>query len=154
MHRFALAAGLLALAVSGSSRADEKDVAKALKALEGTYVIAGIEGEGIKLSEDDIKKFIPETERKVTIKGNQIIAQKGGKEDPATMKIDPTKKPAVMDISSKENGKDETSYGIYKLEGTTLTICTVEKGAEKDRPTAFKAGGKTILLTLKKLPAK
>jgi uncharacterized protein (TIGR03067 family) len=150
IYALALAAGLLAL--STATAADEPDK-KALKELEGTYLLIGLEGKGVKLDEAEFKK-VPEADRKFVIKGDQFISFAGGKEDPATIKLDPTKKPAFIDITTAKGGKTEVNYGIYKLENGVLTICALEKGEAKDRPKEFKVDSKEILLTLKKQDAK
>ena len=51
---------------------------------------------------------------------------------------------------TKGNGKAETTYGIYKLEGETLTICGEIEGKLEDRPKEFKSGAKNVIMTLKK----
>ena len=147
IHALALALGLVAL--GGTATADEKADKQALKDLEGTYLLIGLEGKGLKLKEDDFKK-VPEAERKIVIKGDQIISYFGGKEDPATLKLDASQKPAYLDVTSTKNGKTEVNYGIYKLDDGVLTVCALEKGEAKDRPKEFKGDDKTIMMTLKK----
>src|SRR6266545_2108729 len=150
MARFAFALALVAVSLGGLIRADEKDDKKALKDLAGEYLIIGIEAKGVKLGEEDLAKFSKGDERKVTIKDDQIIARLGGKEDPATLKIDASKKPGQIDITSTKDGKTEVNYGIYKVEKDVLTIYATEKGESKDRPKEFKAEGNVVILTMKK----
>lgn len=150
MVRFAVALAIMAFSLVGLARADEKDDKKALKDLAGEYLIIGIEAKGMKFGEDDLAKFSKGDDRKVTIKDDQIIARFGGKEDPATIKIDASKNPPQIDLTSTKDGKKEINYGIYKLEKDVLTICATEKGEPKDRPKEFKAEGNAIILTLKK----
>ena len=75
IHALALAVGLCAL---GAAAADEKadKQAQALKELEGTYLVVGLEGKGIKLSEEDFQK-VPDADRRIVIKGDQIVATFG-----------------------------------------------------------------------------
>src|SRR6266545_5854236 len=145
MARFAFALALVAVSLGGLIRADEKDDKKALKDLAGEYLIIGIEAKGVKLGEEDLAKFSKGDERKVTIKDDKIIARFGGKEDPATLKIDASKSPGHIDITSTKDGKTEVNYGIYKVEKGVLTICATEKGEPKDRPKEFKAEGNVII---------
>jgi uncharacterized protein (TIGR03067 family) len=136
-----LAAGGLATAQ------DKKDAPK----LDGTYLIVAMEVGGEKFPADLIDKA-PEADRTVTIKGDKLIANKSGKEDSITIKLDSSKTPAQITTTEMKNGKAETSYGIYKVDGDTLTICMVEGGKEADRPKEFKTSkeSKSILMTLKK----
>jgi len=136
-----LAAGGLATAQ------DKKDPPK----LDGSYLIVALEMGGEKLPADLIDKA-PEADRTISIKGDKLIANKSGKEDSITIKLDPSKTPAQITTTENKNGKTETSYGIYKLDGDTLVICMVEGGKEADRPKEFKTSkeSKAILMTLKK----
>lgn len=146
---FALA--LVVALVGGAAVADDKE---ALKQLEGTYLLVGLEAKGLKLDAEKLKGTDP-LERKIVIKGDQIIAyMKGGKEDPGTIKLDASKSPPHIDITSTKDGKTEVNYGIYKFEKGVLTICTLERGDPKDRPKEFKADDKALLLVLEKQPAK
>jgi uncharacterized protein (TIGR03067 family) len=151
IHVFALAVGLLALGTAAG--ADEKADKNALKELEGTYLMIGLEAKGLKLTEDDFKKT-PDADRQMVIKGDQIVSRLGGKDDPATIKVDAAQKPARIDITSTKGGKTEVNYGIYKLENGVLTICATVNADAKDRPKEFKADDKVVVLVLKKQPAK
>jgi uncharacterized protein (TIGR03067 family) len=151
MHRVSLLALAAGFALLGASAvADEKADEKALKGLEGTYVIVGFEAKGLKLGEEELKKLGKDEERLVTIKGDRITAKLGGMEDPATFKLDASKDPPRIDITKNRDCKKERNYGIYKLDKDVLTICATEMAGPEDRPTAFKAGDKTILIVLRK----
>ena len=151
IYALALALGLVAL--GGAARADDEANKKALKDLEGTYLLIGLEGKGLKVTEEDFKK-VPDADRKIVIKGDQIVSYFGGKEDPAALKLDAVQKPAHMDVTSTKGGKTEVNYGIYKLDNGVLIVCALEKGEAKDRPKEFKVDGKEIMMTLKKQDAK
>jgi uncharacterized protein (TIGR03067 family) len=143
----ALTVGLLALGTA--TAADDNPEKKALKELQGTYLLIGLEGKSVKLTEEDLKK-VPDADRKMVIKDDKATSFTGGKEDAATIKLDPSKKPAQIDLTTTKGGKTEVNYGIYKLENGVLTICAIEKGEAKDRPKEFKANGNAMLLILKK----
>jgi uncharacterized protein (TIGR03067 family) len=147
MHRVALLALAAFAPLAGAAAADEK---KALKELEGTYVIVGFEAKGLKLSEEELKKFGRDEERLVTIKGDTITARLGEMDDPATFTLDASKDPPRIDIVRTRDGKKEHNYGIYKLEKDLVTICATEMAGPDERPKEFKAGEKTILLVLRK----
>src|SRR5262249_16244837 len=147
LHALAFAIGLFALA--GAAAADEKADKQALKDLEGAYVLIGLEAPGLKFTEEQLKK-VPETDRKVVIKGDQLSVSFGGTGDTARLTLDAAQKPGHVTITATREGKAEVNYGIYKFEGGVLTICATEKGEAKDRPKEFKGGDKTVLMVLRK----
>ena len=145
----ALAFTLGLFALAGGAAADEKADKQALKDLEGTYVLVGLEGAGLKFTEEQLKK-VPDADRKVVVKGDQITMSFGGKDDAAALKLDAGQSPAHVTLTATREGKTEVNYGIYKFENGVLTICATEKGEAKDRPKEFKADDKTVLVTLRK----
>jgi uncharacterized protein (TIGR03067 family) len=69
-----------------------------------------------------------------------------------TMKLDPTKKPATIDLAiTSGNDKGKSQVGIYKIDGDSITICLARPG-ETDRPTEFKSTEENgnILVTIKR----
>jgi uncharacterized protein (TIGR03067 family) len=146
---FAVGLGVaVAAAVGAQDKKDEK--------LDGTWLIVGMEKAGEKLP-DELFKKAPEKDRTVKIAGDKLIAMKGDKEDSLSVKFDPTKTPKqVTSTEAKPGGKTETTVGIYKLEGDTLTFCMVESEKEADRPKEFKTGkdSKAMILVLKRVPGK
>jgi uncharacterized protein (TIGR03067 family) len=139
-----LAAGL------GLAAQDKKEGKKAVK-LEGTYLIVGIEMGGERIPDEFLGKA-PEEERTVKITADKLISAKKGKDDSISYKIDASKSPAHITTTENKDGKVETSYGIYKLDGDTLTICMIESGKPEDRPKDFKSAknSRSVLLVLKK----
>jgi uncharacterized protein (TIGR03067 family) len=116
---------------------------------DGTYILVGVEAGGQSASQEDIGKT-PEGDKTLRIAGDKLI--KGGRDDAVTIKWDTSKNPGrVTFADTRANGRSQATYGIYKFEGDTLTICMAE-GKEEDRPTAFKTDKDSgaILLTLKK----
>ena len=131
-----LAAGTL---VAADTPAD--DAKKALEQLRGGWKVEKAEMNGKAYSEDVVKTMTVEfKDRRLTIKD-------GPTNQDAEIKLDPTMKPATIDLTVARGAK-ETVKGIYELNGDTLTLCW----ARKERPTAFesKPGGDVVLLVLKR----
>ncbi len=129
----------VSLIAAGAPAADD-EAQKALKALEGEWKVTKIVSAGEEVPADKLKGMT------FTIKGDQLIPSDNPK-DSATLKIDPSTKPASIEFKDTHN---EVSLGIYKLEGDTAIFCFTEgKGA---RPKEFKSakGTQTVLLELKK----
>jgi uncharacterized protein (TIGR03067 family) len=82
-----------------------------------------------------------EAERTFIIRGDKMIAMKGSKEEVGTFKTDDSKSPAHIDITPPAGDGPEKMYGIYKLEGDTLTICVAlsETPRPESRPKEFKS---------------
>jgi len=122
--------GLGLLAAPGAK--DEKDKDD-LKKFEGTWVFTSWEhaGEALPAEARDTARW--------TMKGEKYTFEFGGMTEEGTIKLDPSKKPATMDLAiteGQDKGKDQV--GIYKIEGDTITVCLAPPGA-KDRPTEFKS---------------
>lgn len=146
MTRFALAAGLAALALTTPIRADEND--DALKQLEGVYVVTGLKAGTKSLGPDDLKKFGGEEAWTFTFKGNQVTFRAGARAEAAALKVDVSKNPPQIDIvvTKKPKEDDASMYGVYELKDDTLTINatrTVDK-----RPTDLKPTRESVVLTL------
>ena len=132
MRRLIVAVAFLAAAIP-VTRADEKD--DAAKKLNGTYEVLEVLVGG---------KPDPKKKENVTfvIKDGVITVKEGEKkEDTAKFTLDPSKKPAHIDLMP---GRDEKVLGIYEVKetdkGTELTIA-FPKGDKDERPKDFKGEG-------------
>jgi uncharacterized protein (TIGR03067 family) len=132
--------GVVVLFLMLSTGVAQDDAAKKdLDALQGVWQMVSMEIEGKALPADEIKGF------KLTFKGNQgSHSGRDGKIEEATIKLDPSKKPKAIDMTTQ--GK--TLVGIYSIEGDNLKICSAKPGG--NRPTEFKGGKDVVYYVLKR----
>ena len=130
--------------VAGWSAGANDDAAKAAKKLEGKYeVLEAIRAGKPEPKAADIKSF--------TIKDGEIVIDDGQREEKATFKLDPSKKPTEIDLSPP--GKDKVVKGIYQIEetdkGLELTLAFTRDG---ERPKNFdgKGNDEMVLKLLRK----
>jgi len=86
------------------------------------------------------------------IMGDKLTIKHSGKtKSEVTIKIDPTKTPKTMNLSSLElkSQARKTLEAIYRLEDDTLTICSRPEGME--RPSEFTTGDSAIIFTYKRV---
>ena len=154
MTRFTLIAFFV---FAGAAARAADPVADEVKELQGEWQAVEVELKGKKLTRDDAEA---KTMRFV-IKDNGLTVgntEKAGRERKKTFKLDPSKTPKEIDITSLDGQeKDTTAACIYKLEKDRLTICMpyFTKDPSK-RPTEFKSGADDglMLLTLERVKDK
>ena len=111
-----LAVAVLISSLVGAATA--QDAEKELKKLEGTYKVKALTKDGM-----DAPKEVMDSVKGVAIKGGKLIIKVMGEDKTAKIKVDPTKKPAHIDITPEDGPeKDKTFPGIYKVEKGELTI--------------------------------
>jgi uncharacterized protein (TIGR03067 family) len=114
------------------------DAKKELKKFEGTWSVVSAEHDGKKAPEEKLSAV------RFVFSGENITFKEGEKSKEGTFKIDPSKKPAHIDVTVE--GK--TKMGIYSFAKDELKLCV----GDADRPTEFatKEGSKTTLIVLKR----
>jgi uncharacterized protein (TIGR03067 family) len=135
-----LVPGILIVGLLSAADTKEDAVKKELKKLKGSWSATALEFAGQKAPADEAKK------NKIMFDGDKVTFIEGDEKKQGTFKIDPTKKPATIDLigtEGKEKGK--TTKGIYALEGDSLKIAIGFKRDE--RPTEF-ATSKDVLVIL------
>jgi uncharacterized protein (TIGR03067 family) len=142
----ALTVGLPAAPAAPAKDKETKDAKDDIKKFEGEWTFTNWETGGQSLPKEvlEITKW--------SVKGDKYKFQMGENEEEGTIKLDPGKKPATVDLaitSGNDAGKDQV--GIYKFDGESIVICLARPGA-KDRPTEFKAteDDGQILVTIKR----
>jgi len=148
---------LLTIAVVGlafgalySTRAvaeDESD--KDLKKMAGDWTPVLMQLNGKKQPEELLKSI------KLTIKGDKYNTVVGKEKDEGTLKLDATKEPREMDITtSVGENKGKAIPCIYEIKGDELRVCYGLNGTA--RPADFKTGedekGVVMLITYKRAP--
>ena len=136
MLRFAFATCLLFASVALASE-PEGD----LKALQGTWSIT----DAMLAGRDHIDDF---KEMKLKVTGDQYEVGFGMVREKGTLKLDSTKKPKQIDLTTTKDGtfKGRNLPGIYELKGDTIVLCIEENKPE--RPAKFEAPEKTRLMLL------
>jgi uncharacterized protein (TIGR03067 family) len=117
-----------------------EDKAGDAKAIQGTWVFVSREMIGKKSTAADLKGG------KIVIKDDSFVVVDGKKRDKHTFKLDPSKKPKVIDLTTAD-GKTFTP-AIYELKGDTLKICWSEKFPD-ERPTKIAGdadSGQTVVI--------
>lgn len=138
----------LVLAFSLLVAADEPNkeaVDKELKKLEGTWQTVAFEHNGKTIPEENVKSWTLE------IKGDKYTMTIGNNSEEGTFKVDPSKKPATVDVKPSEGpNKGKTRKGIYRLGEDEAKVCFSAIG-EEERPTDFASpeGSKNYLWTFK-----
>lgn len=140
--------GLLAGLVSthAAPAKEAKDTKDDLKKLEGDWTFTAWEQGGQALPAEVLGTV------KWSVKGDKYTFEMGDNKEQGTIKLDPSKKPAAIDLSITEgNDKGKEQLGIYKIDGDTVTICLARPGGT-DRPTDFKSTEDDghILVTIKR----
>src|SRR5262245_38149427 len=128
------ALGMLVLAV-GSARADDQEK------LQGTWKAEKAVRGGMETGADELSKM------SIEFKGNKAIPKRDGNDEKeAEYKLDDSKKPKTIDVSTPDGKQIK---GIYEIDGDSLKLCFVEEG---DRPTKFESteGSKVMYLVLKR----
>jgi uncharacterized protein (TIGR03067 family) len=134
-----------AMAAFGAPRpkADTEDLAK----LEGTWEFTSWDHYGRPLDAESRETA------SWSVKGDKYTFQIQGIAEEGTIKLDPSKKPAAIDLAITE-GKDKgkAQLGIYKIEKDTITFCLARPGMT-ERPTDFTstAENEFILVTIKRV---
>ena len=143
MRAFGVVALVLAVAVTQARGADE-GTEKEHARFHGDWQMVAVTQDGSTVPADRLK------DRIWTFKDDKLIPQYD-RDDTATVKLNPTKRPAELDLIDK-NG--DTVEGIYKFDGADkLVICGRSDGK---RPTEFAAGAKSgaILFMLERVKPK
>jgi uncharacterized protein (TIGR03067 family) len=134
---FGVIVAVVALAGTDVLGGDAKDP------LKGTWSATEVEFKGR-------KKPFPEGAYSLTFAAGNKLNVKGGKKDEeGTYKVDASKKPGHLDITTKKGDKDETVQLIYEVKGDTLKLGFPMGGPAAGRPKDFTAED-TVVMYLKK----
>ncbi len=148
-HLFALALAVGLFATFGCGKS--QPTAPAVPALDGDYRATKMNFLGKWINVADKRNL------EMTIKGEKMITTGGlfGGDAAETLpiKTDPSKTPATIDLTTKEDGKEDVIRGLYKFEGDELTIIFGMKDRDKgevSRPKDFTPNEDTLIFVLKR----
>ncbi|MBX9624593.1 MAG: TIGR03067 domain-containing protein [Gemmataceae bacterium] len=144
MARILAAGAVFAVLAGGAVLADDK----ALKELDGAYKATALT-KGGKVAPDDLVAGTT-----ATFAGGELTVTVNGKAFPSKVKVDPSKKPAHIDISPTDGPeKGKTFPGVYKLDKGELVIAFAERPGA-DRPKDFTGDADATVLKLKRADPK
>ncbi|MFO0967720.1 MAG: TIGR03067 domain-containing protein [Gemmataceae bacterium] len=128
------------MAVSIYLNAAASDDSKELAKLEGFWKVESALAGGEKIPSELHAKM------GFTFKGDDLIPADNPK-DVAKVKLDPTQKPAAIDLTEKSK---KVSLGIYEVDRDTLKLCLNEPGQPRPKTFASAKGSRTVYLVLKR----
>ncbi len=131
------------LALVAADKPDQKKDDK--DAILGTWTFVSGERDGV-AAPDDVKTM------KVSFKeGDKLTLTFKEENKEAKYKIDPTKKPKEISLTVTENGTEQTTHGIYELDGDSLKLCfTDDPKGEAPKEFTGKKDSKQVLMVLKR----
>jgi uncharacterized protein (TIGR03067 family) len=131
MARF-FSGGVLILSAAWIHAAQDDAAQKDLKALQGTWVMAALEVNGMEISADRLEGAV------LTIKDNVYIVKiKDKLINEALLELDPKKDPKELNMTPQEGAnKDKVHKAIYKIEGATFKMAR-GLNPEQERPREF-----------------
>ena len=141
----AVLAVVLLLAADDAKDAKKKD----LDLLQGTWTASSVEFNGDKVEADIVKNLSVVIDGdKMTIKGESVEVEKYGK---ATLKIDPTTTPKIIDISITGGDEKGTTFeGIYEVDKDEWKLCVKLAGKERPAKLESAAGSQDVLVVFQR----
>lgn len=137
---------LLGASALAAPRAPAKDDKDDLKKLAGDWQVTGWKQAGNDLDKEELAAA------RWSVKGDKYKFAMGENAEEGTIKLDPSKKPATIDLTITEGAdKGKQQPGIYKIDGDTVTFALAVPGG-KERPTDFTSteDNNQILITMKR----
>jgi uncharacterized protein (TIGR03067 family) len=133
-----VALGLMLHSLHNAAGQEKTDIDR----IQGSWKTNKVEVEGKPPPPEFVEKG------KFVFKGSKVsIFQDDKVTEEATFVLDSAKKPPTIDLTATAGpGKGKITYGIYRLEGDTLTLCIGDK-----RPSEFKGQGTAGLLQFKRV---
>jgi uncharacterized protein (TIGR03067 family) len=135
--------------VSEVDTADKQTASTVVQTIDGTWSVAKCETQA-----ETLKIEYPEQRWRWTVKGNDVVWGREGKQWKLAAKFDPSASPKQMDLTFLDGPhKGETCLGIYEWtgdDGKNLRIRLQDPEADVGRPTSFAmpAGSQTTLVLL------
>jgi uncharacterized protein (TIGR03067 family) len=111
--------------------------------LQGTWKLVSAQRRGENVPAKEVEGL------RVVITGKKLIVKEPKRSEVATFKVDTTKKPLAIDLTSEKN-PDKAVLGIFEVKGDTLKLCWAKSGGP--RPTEFstKKGADEVLFVLRR----
>ncbi len=136
-----MASVLLAVAMVQGGDAVKKDLEK----LQGKWQVVSMIEVGEKTPDDVLK------EMELSFQGDKLtVKEKNETVAEFTIKLDPSKMPAIIDFDQLGDKKGEKMLGIYAFEGEMVKFCYDEDGKERPKEFASKPKTSISLVVLKK----